>query len=113
MSINAPVRRRILFDQQNKRCFWCDRVMNRPPKGARKKGRPARSLDVTIDHIIPQSCGGTDAWGNLIGACFDCNNRRGSMDAETFGRLMWTAQAGSRYSRTGIEYDAPIANPGV
>lgn len=32
----------------------------------------------TVDHIIPASKGGTNHVPNLVAACGDCNNRRGS-----------------------------------
>lgn len=34
--------------------------------------------DLTIDHIIPRSRGGTDSWENLVAACKTCNSRKGS-----------------------------------
>lgn len=33
---------------------------------------------LTIDHIIPKSRGGTDVWENLVTACLKCNNRKGN-----------------------------------
>ncbi len=34
---------------------------------------------LTIDHVLPKSRGGRDAWDNLVAACVPCNNRKGSM----------------------------------
>ncbi len=45
-------------------CQWCGRDLARP--------------DVTADHVKPRACGGEDSWDNLVIACSDCNERRGS-----------------------------------
>jgi 5-methylcytosine-specific restriction endonuclease McrA len=36
-----------------------------------------RRHDLTIDHIIPRSRGGTDAWDNVVAACLKCNVKKG------------------------------------
>lgn len=33
---------------------------------------------LTVDHVIPRSRGGIDAWENLVCACVTCNNKKGS-----------------------------------
>lgn len=42
-------------------CHWCGRYGN------------------TLDHLVPQSIGGTDELDNLVLACMDCNSRRGNL----------------------------------
>ncbi len=37
---------------------------------------------LTIDHILPKSRGGPDAWENLVAACVPCNNRKGNRTPE-------------------------------
>lgn len=34
--------------------------------------------DLTIDHIIPRSRGGTDSWENVVAACLKCNIKKGN-----------------------------------
>ena len=34
--------------------------------------------DLTLDHILPLSRGGTKSWENLITACKNCNNKKGN-----------------------------------
>ena len=42
----------------------------------------SKSHDLTIDHIIPKSRGGTESWDNLVAACTKCNNKKGSHTPE-------------------------------
>jgi 5-methylcytosine-specific restriction endonuclease McrA len=63
------------------------RVFARDGHQCRKCGRHASRYvleggaylsDLTVDHIIPQSCGGTDDLFNLTTLCRPCNTRRGA-----------------------------------
>lgn len=36
-----------------------------------------RSNNLTIDHIVPTSRGGEDAWENVVTCCVRCNNKKG------------------------------------
>ncbi|QDK02601.1 HNH endonuclease [Gordonia phage Phendrix] len=48
----------------------------------------------TVDHIFPQSRGGPNTWGNLIAACFDCNNLKDNRTPEEAGmKLLWPPKA--------------------
>lgn len=40
---------------------------------------------LTLDHIIPRSRGGANAWENLVAACFTCNNVKGDRTPEEAG----------------------------
>lgn len=35
--------------------------------------------DLTIDHVLPRSRGGTDTWENMVAACRRCNVKKGSL----------------------------------
>lgn len=37
----------------------------------------SRTVDLTIDHVIPRSRGGQQTWENLVSACRTCNHRKG------------------------------------
>ena len=39
--------------------------------------------NLNIDHIVPKSCGGTDAEENLVVACRACNLYKGSTPCKT------------------------------
>ena len=58
--------RKNILRRDNNECQYC----------GTKKG------NMTVDHIIPKSRGGTDSWYNLITACVDCNNKKGNKTPE-------------------------------
>jgi 5-methylcytosine-specific restriction endonuclease McrA len=41
-----------------------------------------KTHELTIDHIIPKSRGGSDSWENLVSACKVCNNKKGNQTPE-------------------------------
>lgn len=48
----------------------------------------------TVDHILPESRGGENTWGNLVCACRDCNGKKDNMTPEEAGmKLLWTPTA--------------------
>jgi 5-methylcytosine-specific restriction endonuclease McrA len=36
------------------------------------------SSDLTLDHVIPRSRGGSSSWENLVACCHTCNRRKGN-----------------------------------
>ena len=40
-------------------------------------GRGYVPKELTLDHVIPSSRGGSTAWENLVASCKPCNNRKG------------------------------------
>lgn len=43
--------------------------------------------DLTFDHLIPRSRGGTTRWDNVVTACSPCNLRKGRYFAEEVGMI--------------------------
>jgi 5-methylcytosine-specific restriction endonuclease McrA len=41
-----------------------------------------RPKQLTIDHVMPQSRGGTDTWDNVVASCRPCNHRKGARTPE-------------------------------
>jgi 5-methylcytosine-specific restriction endonuclease McrA len=39
-------------------------------------------VPLTVDHVVPLSRGGEDAWENLVSACVSCNNKKGDRTPE-------------------------------
>lgn len=54
---------------------------------------------LTLDHIVPVSKGGSNAHRNLVTACHPCNTRRGNRDVEVF------AEAVAMYINHGVTAD--------
>ena len=40
---------------------------------------------MTVDHVLPRTHGGHDAWENMVCACLKCNNRKGDRTPEQAG----------------------------
>jgi 5-methylcytosine-specific restriction enzyme A len=40
--------------------------------------------DLTVDHVIPRSHGGSDALANLVLACWPCNRAKGDLAPAEF-----------------------------
>lgn len=44
-------------------------------------GQPGRH-ELTVDHVMPRSRGGTTTWENVVTACGPCNRRKGDRTPE-------------------------------
>lgn len=60
---------------------------------------------LTIDHIVPQSRGGKNTWGNLVAACKSCNAAKADRTPEEAGmKLLWSPHvATDRYAKVQKE----------
>jgi 5-methylcytosine-specific restriction endonuclease McrA len=56
--------RRNLFRRDKCSCQYC--------------GRQLKSIDATIDHVIPKAQGGKTNWKNCVISCLKCNNHKGN-----------------------------------
>jgi len=45
-------------------------------------------MDLTVDHSLPESRGGTNAMSNLLPACLYCNQMKDSMTISQFRRYL-------------------------
>jgi 5-methylcytosine-specific restriction endonuclease McrA len=62
-------------------------VFNRDRYTCQYCGREGR--DLTLDHVLPRSRGGTHEWGNVVSCCFPCNLRKaGRTPTEASMKLM-------------------------
>ncbi len=73
---NVPFSRRNIYKRDRHTCQYCGA---QPPMD-----------ELTIDHVIPRSHGGTSTWENCVLACLDCNKRKADRTP---------AQAGMRLRR--------------
>lgn len=60
-----------VFARDNKTCQYC--------------GGSFDSRDLTFDHVVPKSKGGTMSWDNITTSCWPCNNRKGDRTPEEAG----------------------------
>ena len=63
-------RKNILLRDHNT-CQYCGKVFN--------------PSELTLDHVIPKSRGGSSNWDNLVACCKKCNNRKGNFLPEEAG----------------------------
>ncbi len=61
--------RKNIIRRDNYRCQYCG----------------VSSSNLTVDHVIPKSRGGTDSWENLVAACIPCNNKKANRTPEEAG----------------------------
>src|SRR5919109_239959 len=59
----ALSRKNILLRDRNT-CQYCGEVLP--------------SSELTLDHVVPRSRGGSSTWENLVGCCHPCNRRKGN-----------------------------------
>jgi 5-methylcytosine-specific restriction endonuclease McrA len=70
----ALSRKNILLRDRNT-CQYCAEVL--------------ASSELTLDHVIPRSRGGTSTWENLVACCHSCNRRKSNqLPAEAKMKLM-------------------------
>ena len=56
------ITRRAVFARDGWECQYCGTRSN-----------------LTVDHVIPRSKGGTSTWENIVASCAPCNRRKGNM----------------------------------
>jgi 5-methylcytosine-specific restriction endonuclease McrA len=84
----ALSRKNILLRDRNT-CQYCGEVLS--------------STELTLDHVIPRSRGGSSTWENLVACCHDCNHRKGSrLPAETGMKLLREPRAFSLHTSRHI-----------
>lgn len=72
------MKRRIVLLRSRGRCRYCLEVLT--PK------------TFTVDHVVPVSAGGSDAFSNLVACCKYCNKMKGNKTVDaTMRNEMWMA----------------------
>lgn len=67
-------RRRIRFSRYN--------IFARDKNTCQYCGRRFPRSELTIDHVIPRSLGGTTCWENVVCCCIECNRKKGGRPPE-------------------------------
>ena len=86
--INVPRRgaswsRKAVLRRDNYICIYCG-----TRAGERQGKRILERQDFTIDHILPKSRGGRNAWTNTACACPVCNHRKGNKMPHEAGMIL-------------------------
>ncbi|MES9941738.1 MAG: HNH endonuclease [Candidatus Thiodiazotropha sp. 6PLUC2] len=66
-----PLTNRALFARDGHICLYC--------------GKQYSNRDLTCDHVIPKSRGGTDSWSNVVSCCTRCNHLKGARTPSEWG----------------------------
>lgn len=61
-----------VLKRDSHRCAYCDRSAT------------------TIDHVLPRSRGGANAWDNTVASCYRCNQRKGARTPREAGMKLRT-----------------------
>src|SRR5512141_1816722 len=69
-----PLSRRTVLARDLYTCQYCG-------------GQPSKH-ELTVDHVIPRSRGGTTVWENVVAACAPCNRRKGDRLPDEAGMLL-------------------------
>jgi 5-methylcytosine-specific restriction endonuclease McrA len=77
----------LVFRRDQQKCAYCGEVFS--------------EAELTRDHIIPESKGGTTTWSNLVSACKRCNHYKGDhlLDTITDMELLYEPYIPSRNER--------------
>ena len=82
--------KKLLFDLQNGKCFYCLKncyIMN---SKFREDGKPANGRGLfTFDHFIPVIRGGSIDKLNLVGSCKICNHHKADLLFEEFKETIY------------------------
>lgn len=83
--------RKNIYERDEYTCQYCERKLN--------------FKDLTVDHIVPRSKGGTSTWTNVVAACRFCNNKKGSKTLDELGwKLRKSPKQPKWKSYTGIPF---------
>lgn len=66
-----PLTNRALFARDRHLCLYC--------------GNTFSNRELTRDHVIPRSRGGTDCWSNVVTCCLRCNHQKGARTPDEWG----------------------------
>jgi 5-methylcytosine-specific restriction endonuclease McrA len=70
----VKLNRRNLFARDQSRCQYC--------------GKRYPTSELSLDHVVPRSQGGTNTWENIVCACVGCNVRKGGRTPDQAGMVL-------------------------
>lgn len=75
--------RKNIFARDKNRCQYC--------------GKKVPTSELSLDHVIPRTQGGTSNWKNIVCACTNCNKKKGGRRPEQAGMKLICTPAKPRY----------------
>ncbi len=81
--LTLPVSRRTVLARDHYTCQYCG-------------GQPGKS-QLTVDHVVPRSRGGTTTWDNVVVACGPCNRKKGNRTPEEASMTLRSRPSRPRY----------------
>jgi 5-methylcytosine-specific restriction endonuclease McrA len=91
--VSIPLTRRSLFMRDHYSCQYCGAT---PPRA-----------NLTMDHVVPKTRGGSTDWENLVCACKECNLRKGSRTPEEASMPLHSIPERPRYLAIVVLAHAP------
>ena len=70
----VPENRKKIIEREDHKCFYCFRQLN--------------SENYVIEHVVSRP-DGNNSYRNVAAACMDCNNRKGSLQAQEYIRKLY------------------------
>jgi len=81
--LSLPLTRRTVLARDMYTCQYC--------------GRQPGKANLTVDHVVPRSRGGTTSWENVVAACIICNQRKGDRVPQEASLFLRARPARPRY----------------
>jgi 5-methylcytosine-specific restriction endonuclease McrA len=83
-SRHVSFNRRNIFARDENRCQYC--------------GQRFETDELSIDHVVPLSRGGSNGWSNIVCACTGCNKRKGGRTPQQAGMKLIRQPAEPRFN---------------
>lgn len=92
----TPTKRRIVYDESSGHCIYCGHLIS--------------LKQLSVDHIIPRSNGGTDSLENLICSCRICNNNKNDLSISQYIKTLPENKQRKYYRRIDAMLFSDIIN---
>lgn len=91
------------YDRFPSRCVRLSRIniMLRDNHKCQYCGKTLKRSQLSLDHVIPRSRGGTTTWENVITSCFTCNRKKGGNTPEEAGMKLLSKPQRPRWTPLG------------
>lgn len=75
-------------------------------------GKECSQSDLTVDHVVPKSKGGSNNWTNLVTSCIECNNRKADKSCQQANMFpKWTPRPITDFDLKKLYFDSYKIEP--